>query len=162
MAHDSERGDEIGGFSCGVPIVELEYLLHHDDSDEFHLIGSIDLSGEARYTQDEMAFELAELGSRQYAAGEGVLMGRTAVWVGSTDHKRKVTRASWKVDDKTLPPTETSTQRVFARVGELQPPTEWKDALPSDSPTPGTLIAYMEGQTSGDVEANAKHDTAED
>jgi len=162
MARDCERGDEIGGFSCRLPIVELEYLLHHDDTDEFHLIGSIELSGEARYTQDEMSFQLAELGSRQYAAGEGVLMGRPAVWVGSTDHKRKVTRVSWKVDDKTLPPTETSTQPVFARVGELRPPTEWKDALPSDSPATGTLIAYMEGHTSGDGVTNTKNATAED
>lgn len=98
-AHNHPDRDSMKGFSVGLPLKDRGYYLRHDESQEFHRIDQMRLTGELVFTQYEMAFSMAKIGGRVYGAGRGPFLGREAVWVGTTDDAAQKTTISWKALD---------------------------------------------------------------
>jgi len=76
MAPSHPSREELKGFAVGLPLEELDLYLHHEESNEFHRIAQVELTGEFEFTQDEMAFAVAKIGGRVYGSGRGRLLGR--------------------------------------------------------------------------------------
>lgn len=75
---------------------DLGYFLRLEDSGELHRILMLGVSGAFEFTQDEMVFTVHKLADRVYGSGRGPLLGKEAVWVGTTDKDAQTTTISWK------------------------------------------------------------------
>jgi len=131
MAHSHPSREELKGFAVGLPLEELDLYLHHEESNEFHRIAQVELTGEFEFTQDEMAFAVAKIGGRVYGSGRGPLLGRDAVWVGTTDDDSKETTISWQALDATDVERSAAAKAEpglsFPGLLEITPPADWSD-----------------------------------
>ena len=134
-AHKRADREDLKGFSCGLPLADCGYFLHHEESDELHHITMIELTGEFVFAQDELAFTVAKIGGRVYGAGRGPLLGRDSVWVGTTDEVAQTTTISWKALDTTDAESrggETDTEIRFRCLLDIAPPSNWAEQEADD------------------------------
>jgi hypothetical protein len=127
-AHHHPERDLLKGFTCGIPIDSLGYYLRAEATDEVHLVTLIEITGEFSWEQQELAFELADLGGRRYGSAEATILGQPVIWVATTNEAEQRTKVSWRTkSDKPLTgvPTAPATGPWFPGLLELQPPPDW-------------------------------------
>jgi hypothetical protein len=135
-AHNHPSREELKGFTVGLPLEELDLYLHHEESNEFHRIAQVELTGEFEFIQNEMAFTVAKIGGRVYGSGRGPLLGRNAVWVGTTDDDMQETTISWKAldaaDGERTVAAKAESGLSFPGLLEITPPADWSDLEVAD------------------------------
>jgi hypothetical protein len=136
LAHNHPSREELKGFTVGLPLEALDLYLRHEESNELHHIVQVVLTGAFEFTQDEMAFTVAKVGGRVYGSGRGPLLGRDAVWVGTTDDDSKETTISWQALDATdgerAAAAKAEPGLSFPGLLEITPPADWSDVEVAD------------------------------
>ncbi len=98
-AHNHSEREQIESFTLGLNISRLGYFVKHLKSGELHPIEELRPWGDFRWEQVEIPLTMTRLGQRTYGAAQASIVGRSVVWVATTDEARQLTKLSWQTTD---------------------------------------------------------------
>jgi hypothetical protein len=102
-AHNHPERDGLKSFTRGIAVASLGYHLRSHDTGELCLIATVELLGDFSFTQQELAFTIADMADRRYGFTEAPILGLPAIWVATTHPDTQKTTISWRTkDDKPL------------------------------------------------------------